>query len=160
MPPHRPNDERFWEKVDKNGPVVRDGLTPCWIWIGSLGTTGYGQFNFDGRTRKAHRAAFALLGVEPDPKLDLCHRCDNTRCVNPDHLFLGTRQENVDDMKAKDRGPRGERAGNAVLTDAAVVEIRRRCAAGEKQKDVGADYGVGQDSVSLIVNRKQWAHVP
>ena len=101
--------ERFWAKVDKNGPTVeaRPDLGPCWVWTGTPLLTGYGQFHVDGKTVRAHRFAYELL-VGPIPaKLEpdhLCHTydphcpggwtCPHRMCVNPAHLEPVTRSEN------------------------------------------------------------------
>lgn len=87
---------RFWSKVDK-GPG-------CWTWTGATQNYGYGAVTIHGLTRRAHRVSWELAhGPIPDG-LHVCHRCDNPPCVNPDHLFLGTAQDNVDDKDAKGRG--------------------------------------------------------
>jgi len=98
-------DSRFWPKVDRNGPVVRAELGPCWVWIGSLKDTGYGQLSAPHRgvPLKAHRVSWELHhGPIPDG-LWVLHRCDNRRCVRPDHLWLGTDADNKSDMEAKGR---------------------------------------------------------
>jgi hypothetical protein len=89
--------ERFWSKVDKNGPVPahRPELGPCWSWVGSKNTEGYGNFWIGGRCEKAHRFAYKLLVGWFDPKLDVDHLCYNTSCINPDHLEPVTHHENV-----------------------------------------------------------------
>ena len=89
MPASRPATERFWEKVDKNGP------NGCWVWLASLGSTGYGQFEVDYKPLKAHRFAYILLvGPIPDG-LELDHLCRNRPCVNPDHLEAVSHADNV-----------------------------------------------------------------
>jgi hypothetical protein len=79
----------------------RDPVSGCWIWQGSIQRQGYGSVGYRNRTWLAHRLSWtAANGPIPAGKI-LCHRCDERRCVNPDHLFLGTWQANVDDLKAK-----------------------------------------------------------
>jgi hypothetical protein len=91
--------DRFWAKVEKT-----EG---CWLWNASLGSTGYGQINSGGRGKplKAHRVSWELHYGQT--QLQVLHRCDNTRCVNPSHLFLGTQSDNMKDMASKKRNPRG-----------------------------------------------------
>ena len=92
---------RFWSKVDKSIP---DG---CWPWTGSIKETGYGQFYFDGKPVKAHRLAFVLT-TAPIPKgLDIDHICHNRACVNPAHLRLATRSENLHNMQMSPRNTSG-----------------------------------------------------
>lgn len=91
--------DRFWEKVDKSGD--------CWEWQGCRQGNGYGRFRAiggrKGRTEYAHRmVALDTLGPVPEGS-EVCHTCDNRRCVRPDHLFYGTRQDNVRDCMAKGR---------------------------------------------------------
>lgn len=95
--------ERFWSKVLKTDT--------CWLWRAALFSTGYGQFQLDGRPHLAHRVAWSLTeGPIPDGMRCL-HHCDVRRCVRPDHLFLGTDSDNMQDMVSKGRwnGYRGGR---------------------------------------------------
>ncbi len=80
----------------------------CLGWVGQIGTTGYGVININGRMLGAHRVAWALAYGEIPPKVFVCHRCDNPKCVNVEHMFLGTNADNVADMVTKGRHrPRG-----------------------------------------------------
>lgn len=152
-----PLRERFLRLVgqpDANG---------CHPWAGFVGPSGYGILRLGGGENKAvraHRAAFLLfVGQIPDG-LEICHKCDNPLCVNPDHLFLGTRADNHADMMAKDRGPRGERAGAAKLTDAKVLEIRRRYATTDiTQRQLADEFGVSRPTIGFLISRKTWKHL-
>lgn len=150
--------DRFWAKVDRSG-----GPDACWLWTGSK-TGGYGQFHAAAGTFvMAHRFAWELTNGPIPAGLRACHQCDCPQCVNPAHLFLGTQADNVADCIAKGRRGvtpiKGERSWNAKLTDDAVRDIRRRCAAGEEQRAIAAEYGISESTLSQIKNGQSWKHV-
>lgn len=142
----------------------------CWIFMGALNEAGYGIVGLGGRgagTDRAHRVTYRhFKGPIPDGMF-VCHRCDVPSCCNPEHLFLGTNQDNVDDCVAKGRQsppPRnthliGEACPAARIKADDVLAIRARVAAGERQLDLSREYGLSTGHVSLIVNRKVWASV-
>lgn len=148
--------QRFWSKVDRSGD--------CWVWTGGTDQHGYGQFVAQNRRLRAHRVAYELThGAIPDDT-SVCHRCDNPPCVRPDHLFLGSHQDNMDDMNRKGRHgrspARGETAGNAKLTDAAVREMRALWAAGGLTKRaIAKRFGISDSNISRILNGQSWTHV-
>ena len=148
---------RFWAKVDKRGP------NDCWLWTAAVNEHGYGVMRPEGRrsgpTIKAHRVAVMLNGRNPEG-LCVLHRCDNPPCVNPAHLFLGTKADNAADRDAKGRGNRGSVNGHARLTETQVADIRARAAAGVLQRVLAAEYGVSRPTISRIVTGKGWLHVP
>lgn len=157
-------EQRFWAKVDKDGPVPpeRPELGPCWLWTAATNENGYGVMRPEGKrsgpTVKAHRISVALDGRDPEGVCVL-HHCDNPPCVNPAHLMLGTMADNTQDMLAKLRGLAGERNGHAKLTDGEASEIRGRRLAGEARKVLAAEFGVSGATVTRIANREGWRHV-
>lgn len=152
----------FWSKVDK----AEGG---CWTWKGSLfKPSGYGQFWVAGSPTIASRVAWCLtFGPIPDGMCVL-HRCDNRPCVNPDHLFLGTKADNNRDRAQKGRNgnsgaPPGERNGNASLTAHDVMKLRSLYSANNKRPkygDLAKRFGIAASTVAAIVNRRTWKHVP
>ena len=142
---------RFWAKVAKG--------QGCWLWTGTLGRRGYGVVIRAQKRIRAHRFAWTLEhGAIPDG-LWVLHKCDNPRCVRPDHLFLGTHRDNVNDQVAKLRHMRGERNGRARFTEAQIQAIREAHAAGATQVALAKQYGTTQPRISAIVLRKLWRHV-
>lgn len=160
--------ERFRRHVAAAGP------DDCWLWTGRRDTHGYGRFVLHGKRRFAHRVAWALANGKDPSNLLVCHHCDNPRCVNPSHLFVGTQIDNIADMDAKGRrapmpqpeptyGPHkarlGESNGSAKLTNEAVREIRRLAATGSSQSSIARLYGITQVHVSDIIRRHAWRHI-
>lgn len=154
--------ERFNSKADKAG-----GPEKCWPWTGALCSgTGYGKVYIgNARFMGAHRAAYTLAhGPIPDG-LFVLHRCDNRRCVNPAHLFLGTHADNMADMMAKGRNVRGPtrpefiRRGDAhhgsKITEAQVAAARTRRAAGEKLRALAAEFGVRPSTLCHRLNGRR-----
>lgn len=178
-PAARPVLERFFEKINKNGPVIYPHLTPCWEWLGSIDIGGYGYFGIgsrktEQRTVKAHKFMWQLYNIAIPEGLFVLHRCDNRKCVNPDHLWLGTHQDNMDDMVAKGRQVHGERRvaiaksippekrargedlPNHKLTWDQVEEIRKKYMAGATRAALGRGYGVSATSIFHIVHNNKW----
>jgi hypothetical protein len=159
MPKTTPERKRlqFWKTVTF--------AEHCWLWNGCIRSDGRG-FTSYGRERKmlAHRLAWELTYGPIPEGVCVCHRCDNPRCVRPDHLFLGTQQDNLRDMRNKDRGaipaPRqGSKHHKAKLTEADVLAIRQAYAEGETQIALARRYGVTGSNMCSIVNGKTWTHL-
>lgn len=149
----------FRAVIEKNSiPVTEVG---CWIWTGGETRGGYGSRMLSGINYRAHRMAWlGFRGPIPSGAC-VCHRCDTRLCVNPTHLFLGSVADNNCDRAAKGRSnlagkARGERSGTAKLTTAIILAIR---ADHRRQKEIAAEYGVNQTTISSIKTRKIWRHV-
>lgn len=148
--------ERFWSYVAKGESDA------CWMWRGK--EKRYGKLfrkAQDGGPILAHRFSYELHhGPIPDGMF-VCHRCDTPKCVNPAHLFLGTPQDNMDDMHAKGRArpgaARGENKPQAKLTEAKVRELRAR--KGQSATALSKEYGVTTRTIYQIWNREIWQHV-
>ena len=156
----QPLAPRFWAKVDKNGPLHSE-LGRCWQWLRPAGE-GYGQISVNGVVRYSHHVSWEIHCGEIPNGLWVLHRCDNRACVRPNHLFLGTRQDNVDDCVEKNRHNQGERHGMAKLTDELVRVLRRRYRFGSRKHGIGAlaeEFGVGRVTVHRAVIGKSWKHV-
>lgn len=141
----RPIAERF-----KN--MVQEMPSGCHEWTGHVMPNGYGQVRHNG-TAYAHRVAYELhRGAVPEG-LYVLHRCDNRKCVNPEHLFLGTFNDNMADMVEKQRQAHGERNGHAKLTDDQVRAIRRAVGT---QREIAKQFGVTPSLISMIRSRRIW----
>lgn len=144
--------ERFWAKVRKSDA--------CWEWQGSVSAgTGYGCF-YDGKAFSTHRYSWEIHNGAIPRGLCVLHRCDNRICVRPDHLWLGTKRDNSQDMAAKGRhlGPgfQGEDHGEAKLTE---LQARAIKASDEPGVALAALYGVSPSLISLIRRGKAWRHI-
>lgn len=153
----------FWEMVDRNGPQHPRLGTCCWLWTGWRDNKGYGRMRLPGSRsgRYANRVSWQIhFGAIPSGVI-VRHRCDNPSCVRPDHLELGTHQDNSDDKIVRGRGrwARGAAQHRAKLTDDAVREIRRLRAQGVPLKAIAAQFGITMSNVSQIARRKTWTHV-
>ena len=146
--------EDFWGAAKPNGD--------CLEWQRSKSIGGYGQIRYKGRREGAHRVAYELThGPIPDGMFVL-HYCDNPSCINPKHLWVGTAKENTHDMLAKGRhqnaDSKGEKNGRSKLTDEDVRWIRDLAHLGPKR--LGQIFGVYRSSISKIVSRETWRHIP
>lgn len=149
--------ERFWSKVKKGE------TDECWEWTGrAFVSGGYGGFDVKRgglwKSARAHCYSYELKHG-PTGGLFVCHTCDNPKCVNPNHLFLGTHQDNMKDKVKKGRHLVGERTYNAKLTDEKVREIRVKVASGQSARVVARAFGINEKTVRGIMRRERWSHV-
>jgi hypothetical protein len=159
---------RFWSKVD-----VKSQLTVCWLWRGAQDPNGYGRYrNPDtGHTELSHRVSYDLVkGNVPLPPINLRHTCDNPPCCNPYHCIPGTQADNMRDASERgrlvgvhpdhrDKCARGSDAYHAKLTEAQILEIRARFAAGERPGNLALEFGISPSNMTHITRRKTWTHI-
>ena len=146
--------DRFYDKI------FIDPETGCHKWTAGL-NKGYGQFRHAGKIKRAHRVAWELANGEIPKGLLVLHKCDVPECVNPDHLFLGTQKENMQDCSKKDRVarnnlPKGEAHHKAKLTRDDVSIIKQKLADGETGAALGREYGVSRQQISHIKHGRYW----
>lgn len=130
--------------------------TQCWEWTGPIGSHGYGTHGGNSGRNLSHMLAYEMWnGVIPEG-YDVSHHCDNRPCINPDHLFVGTRQDNMRDAVSKGRQAKGRDFPGTKLNEDLVREIR---GSSESQYLLAERFQVGQPTISRIQSRKSWKHV-
>ena len=130
----------------------------CWLWTASKTESGYGRFRYNGRSGRAHRFSYMFYRGKIPDGLHVCHTCDVRNCVNPEHLFLGTQKENIEDCARKGRlaRPKGIQHGLSKLNPDLVRYILRS----EKTQDALAlELGVDQKTISRVKRRETWKHI-
>jgi hypothetical protein len=154
-PVPRSAEERFWEKVDKNGPTPAHcpELGPCWVWTAGKSRYGYGRFNVQGKNELAHH----FLHPQVPAGLFVLHRCDNRPCVRPSHHWYGTQKDNMQDMCAKGRAVyySGEKNSSAKLSDADVERIPGLLAKKLTHQEIADRLNVSRSLISRIVQGKR-----
>lgn len=146
-----PIAERLFSRIKK------DEVTGCWNWTGGKTGGGYGAIGVNNRTELAHRVSYEWHFGQIADGLFVCHRCDNRACINPDHMFLGTQEQNMSDKTAKQRQAKGEGHGCAKLTEGDVLSIRS--SHGVTLKDLGKRYGVSWQHIWQIRSGRAWSHL-
>lgn len=148
------DEVRFWMKVKSS----KDG---CWEWTAAKIRQGYGRFHIKicGKFKTVHASHISWVlhyGAVPSDRF-VCHHCDNPSCIRPDHLFLGDHNDNMKDRNKKGRAACGSRHGKSVLTEDAVVDIRRRLLIGETKSGIARIHGISRRTVSYIANGDTWS---
>lgn len=149
-------EERFWKKAKGSAdPNV------CWLWHGATNDAGYGQLSVDGKLEYAHRFSFRTYKRSLRSGEIVLHSCDTPACINPNHLFAGTHQENTDDKinKGRDRKARGKDHPSVRLTEDKVREIDQLLRQGTTQRGIAAQYGVAHTTIEAIAIGRSWKHV-
>lgn len=140
-----------------------DIVTGCWNWTASLTHTGYGRIRESGlnsRTLSAHRVSYLLYKGSIQNNLLVLHRCDNRKCVNPEHLFLGTSKDNAIDRerKGRSRPQRGELNANSVLSNELVINIRNMYKNGKRLCDISREFNIATSTIFNAIHHT-WKHI-
>lgn len=150
----RENTQTLEERYNSYIPIIEQ--SGCWRWPKTLRKDGYGTFWFQRKPKYAHRAAY-IVNKGPIPKGEMVrHSCDNRWCVNPDHLSVGTAQDNVDDMVERDRQAKGSQDGNSKLKEHEVVDI---WLSHSGPTALSEKYGVSRQTIHHIRTGKTWHHL-
>lgn len=153
---------KFLSRLDRSGPPAKDGLSPCWVWGGFRHKSGHGQVSFGrGRPEYTHRLSWELHNGPVPEGMCVCHKCDVPACCNPEHMFLGTRADNMRDMWAKARGVhsnnveqcvRSRRLANALSDEAVRACVLIPFAMGATVKAICAATGLGPQCVRGLIS--------
>lgn len=142
--------------------IIIVGPQTCWEWQGRVNQDGYGTLNFKGTVSLAHRLAWIIHSEEEIPHgKQVLHTCDNRKCMNPNHLYIGDHLKNMRDMVERGRGgnQKGEKNGNCKLSEKDVVEIKSLLAKGKKRKEIASKYKIAAITVDRIKYKRAWSHV-
>ena len=144
--------DRFYSRTEK--------VNGCWEWTGALFKGGYGCVVRNRKTQGAHRVSYKISVGEIPEKMFVCHKCDNRKCINPEHLFLGTYRDNIDDMVKKKRSLIGENNPSSKLTEKQVLEIRKRYIPRKMSiRKLAKEYGIVSNAINQIIKRTKWKHI-
>jgi hypothetical protein len=144
------------EKIKANTEI--DPISGCWNWKRAINKNGYGLVHY-GKCRTAHRVAYELFIGEIPKGAQVLHKCDNPRCINPEHLFLGSHQDNMNDCLLKDRKSKGIARYNHILDEEKVRTIRNLSAMGLNAGEIGEQLGVKKITVWMVICRRNWKWV-
>lgn len=145
--------QRFYEKIKVNSE------TGCWEWTAYKSVDGYGRMPVNRKSKEAHRVSWQLhFGEIPDGQ-SVCHKCDNPKCVNPSHLFLGSHADNMIDKINKRRQSRGQSCAQSKLNNKLVETIRFCYKKGFTQTEIASYLNMSQGTISRVVRGEAWTHV-
>ena len=153
-------EEQFWGYVNTRDP------DECWDWTRGKDQAGYGIVLLNGRRDRTHRIAWSLTRGDIPAGLFVCHHCDRPSCCNPNHLFLGSNSENIEDARRKGRMSlppvnRGEDHYNTNMTNELVMAARLKYATGKYTlRDIANEYKTSISMVHALVRGKTWKHLP
>jgi hypothetical protein len=145
--------KKFSKSIFESNYQKKEG---CWNWKGVVSTHGYGRI---GTKDLAHRRAYEYANGSIPKGMQVCHKCDNRLCVNPDHLFLGSIGDNMKDKNFKNRQAKGSQVASSKLTENQIREIRNRRELGESYQSLAESFNVGWYTIRAIIKKRSWAHV-
>jgi len=154
--------KRFIENASKKIEWIEEpcryiDLGNCFVCIShSVGTDGYTQYDWDHKHNHMSRFIWEQMHGEIPSKMQVCHKCDNPKCINPEHFFLGTTQENTKDKVKKDRQNKGESHGMSKLWNNAIIEILKSTGS---YSQIAQKYNVSPQAIFAVKTRKTWRHV-
>ena len=162
--------ERFWDKVNR-----KNNTSVCWEWKAATTRFGHGRFKLNGKLVSPHRIIWSQVNGKSIPKdMDICHHCDNPACVNPDHLFIGTRSDNMNDASRKGRlNPRDDEETKEELREWSerlgkkrrgfskeeVHGILKRYYNGESSRSLGDEFDVAHSTILKIKNGEYYSEI-
>ncbi len=135
-------------KIVERINIVED--SDCWEWKLKVRPNGYARVTYLRKSMYAHRLSFEAFSGYIDPHLDVCHKCDNRKCVNPSHLFQGTRKDNMQDALKKGRVATGIKLPQTKIHGARLWHVLSLIKAGVKYKDIADTYGVTPQNIGKI----------
>lgn len=144
-------------KIKENIEIKED----CWIWKGAKNPKGYGKIRDGKKIKLAHRASYEAFIGKIEDGFCICHKCDITDCVNPNHLWKGTHEDNAKDRKKKGRSSdiKGENHGGSKLKEFEILNVLKLLKDGITQRKIAEMYGVHQATIFRISKNKNWKHV-
>jgi len=152
--------DRFWNKVIvKYDTFGNPLLNECMEWDAFIDKDGYGVFTVSGKKVRAHRYIYMYHFGKVSSELCICHNCDNRKCVNSNHLFVGTWNDNIQDSIRKNRNAIGSQMVGSKLLESDVVLIKQQLQRGISQDLIADNFNVGQTTISRINRGVSWKHV-
>lgn len=146
-------EDNFWKRAVHEKKVIREDLGECWETIRNKM-----QFSYNGKAMLSHRVAYTITKGEIPKGMVIRHKCDNSKCINPEHLELGSQQENIQDKVKRGRVPSGDKHMNAKLTNIVALEIYNFKGT-QSLSETARQYNISKQNVKSIWDKKTWKHI-
>lgn len=148
------------DRIRFESKFTKGAVDDCWIWNDACSSRGYGNFNLKCKTHSTHRLSYLLYKGPIPCKMHVCHSCDIKNCINPNHLWLGTAEDNMKDMHRKGRAPNiGEQHRRAKLKAIDIPVIRALRGHGVRNIDIAMRFRVDGCTITDIIMGRAWAHI-